>query len=66
MRELWASGQISDDDDRNRQDAFPQEYETEVHPGHETCPSKSVISDYRIHPLVFLRIIRIVMEYGTE
>jgi transcriptional regulator with XRE-family HTH domain len=63
---LWKTEQISEDDYRNWQDAFPQEYEVEVHPEHETYPSKSVISDYRIHSLDFLRKFRTVMEYDTE
>lgn len=65
-RKLWESEQISDDDYRNWQDAFPQEYEVEVHPEHETYSSKSVISDYRIHSLDFLRKFRTVMEYDME
>ena len=65
-RELWETGQISDDDYRNWQDAFPQEYEVEVHPERKTVPEKSAISDYRTHSLDFLKKLQIVMMYDTE
>lgn len=64
--QLWKTEQISEEDYRNWQDAFPQEYEVEVHPEHETYPNRSFISDYRIHSLDFLRKFRIVMEFDAD
>ena len=64
--QLWKTEQISEEDYRNWQDAFPQEYEVEVHPEHETYPDRSFISDYRIHSLDFLRKFRIVMEFDAD
>ena len=65
-RELWETERISEDDYRNWQDAFPQEYEVEVHPERKTAPGKSTIPDYRIHSLDFLKKLQVVMMYDTE
>ncbi len=65
-RVLWETEQISDDDYRNWQDAFPQEYEVEVHPEDKSYPEQSTIFDYRVHILDFLKKLRIVMMYDTE
>ena len=45
QRELWETEQISDDEYRNWQDAFPKQYETEVHPEQKVFQTKSVIVD---------------------
>lgn len=66
QRELWETEQISDDDYRNWQDAFPQEYEIEAHPERKAVPEKSTISDYRIHSLDYLKKLQVVMMYDTE
>lgn len=55
QRELWETEQISDDEYRNWQDAFPKQYETEVHPEQKVFQTKSVIVDYRTHNLNELR-----------
>ena len=65
-RELFEKEQISEEDYRNWQDAFPQEYEVEVHPEHEFYREKSLISDYRVHSLDFMKKFLIVMTYDME
>lgn len=65
-RELWESEQISDDDYRNWQDAFPLEYEVEVHQENLIVPPKSLITDYRAQALDYLKKLRVVMTYDTE
>lgn len=55
QRELWETEQISDDEYRNWQDAFPKQYEAEVHPEQKAFQTKSVIVDYRTHDLNELR-----------
>lgn len=65
-RELWETEQITDDEYRNWQDAFPQEYEVEVHPERKTTPPDGVISDYRLHALNALQRLRTIMMYDIE
>lgn len=65
-RELWETEQITDDEYRNWQDAFPQEYEVEVHPERKTAPPDGVISDYRLHALNALQRLRAIMMYDIE
>ena len=65
-RELWETEQITDDEYRNWQDAFPQEYEVEVHPERKTTPPDGVISDYRLHALNALQRLRTILLYDIE
>lgn len=65
-RELWETEQITDDEYRNWQDAFPQEYEVEVHPERKITPPDGVISDYRLHALNALQRLRTILMYDIE
>ncbi len=65
-RELWETEQITDDEYRNWQDAFPKEYEVEVHPERKTAPPDGMISDYRLHALNALQRLRAIMMYDIE
>ena len=65
-RELWETEQITDDEYRNWQDAFPQECEVNVHPEKKTAPSDALIVDYRQHALEALTTLRSIMQYDVE
>ena len=65
-RELWETEQITDVEYRNWQDAFPQEYEVEVHPERKTTPPDGVISDYRLNCLHSLQRRLTILMYDIE
>lgn len=65
-RELWETQQISDDDYRNWQDAFPQDYETELLPVENPSRPDVLVVDYRQHALETLLTLRTIMRYDVS
>ena len=65
-RELWETEQITDDEYHNWKDAFPQEYDVDVHPEKKAAPSGELIVDYRQHALEALITLRSIMLYDVE